>query len=178
MTMAAPTQAKVRLLMVCLGNICRSPTAHGVMEKLICDKGLNDFIEVDSAGTGDYHIGEPPDRRAAATALARGYDLSAQRARQVANLDFEAFDYILAMDHSNLSELQSRCPAQHQGKLNLLLDFGSSGRAEVPDPYWSGQDGFDLVLDLAEEACAALLDSVTPQRSTAKPASNTPQSSG
>ena len=163
-------QTKTRLLMVCLGNICRSPTAHGVMEKLIYDKGLSQYIEVDSAGTGDYHIGEPPDRRAAATALARGYDLSAQRARQVASLDFDAFDYILAMDHSNLSELQSRCPARHQDKLKLLLDFGTSGRGEVPDPYWSGQDGFDLVLDLVEEACAALLDSVITQHAIAESA--------
>jgi protein-tyrosine phosphatase len=156
----APTQPTVRLLMVCLGNICRSPTAHGVMEKLISDRGLQALIEVDSAGTGNYHIGESPDSRAAAAAQNRGYDLSSQQARQVTAQDFKAFDHIIAMDNSNLDNLRGGCPAEHQHKLKLLLEFSNSGRDEVPDPYWSGQNGFELVLDLVEDACGALLDSV------------------
>ena len=156
----SPTQPVVRLLMVCLGNICRSPTAHGVMEKLITARGLQDFIEVDSAGTGNYHIGESPDSRAAAAARNRGYDLSSQQARQVIAEDFIAFDHIIAMDNSNLDNLRGDCPAEHQHKLKLLLEFSNAGCREVPDPYWSGQDGFELVLNLVEDACGALLDSV------------------
>ncbi len=156
----SPTQPVVRLLMVCLGNICRSPTAHGVMEKLITARGLQDLIEVDSAGTGNYHIGESPDSRAAAAAQNRGYDLSSKQARQVTAEDFIAFDHIIAMDNSNLDILRGGCPAEHQHKLKLLLEFSNAGCREVPDPYWSGQDGFELVLNLVEDACGALLDSV------------------
>ena len=156
----SPDKPAVRLLMVCLGNICRSPTAHGVMEKLITYRGLQELIEVDSAGTGSYHIGESPDPRAAAAAQNRGYDLSAQRARQVNEKDFIAFDHIIAMDNSNLTSLRGGCPAEHQQKLKLLLEFSNTGHDEVPDPYWSGQDGFELVLDLVEDACGALLNSV------------------
>lgn len=155
-----PAQPAVRLLMVCLGNICRSPTAHRIMEKLITDRGLRELIEVDSAGTGSYHIGESPDPRATAAAENRGYDLSAQQARQVTEKDFIAFDHIIAMDNSILASLRGGCPAEHQQKLKLLLEFSNADHDEVPDPYWSGQDGFELVLDLVEDACGALLDSV------------------
>jgi len=156
----SPAQPVVRLLMVCLGNICRSPTAHGVMDKLIADRGLQELIEVDSAGTGSYHIGEFPDTRAAAAARNRGYDLSGQQARQVTETDFIAFDHIFAMDNSNLASLRGGCLAEHQQKLKLLLEFSNAGYDEVPDPYWSGEDGFELVLDLVEDACCALLDFV------------------
>lgn len=147
----------IGLLMVCLGNICRSPTAHGVMEKLIYDKGLNQHIHVDSAGTGDWHIGENPDSRAVSAASERGYDIGEQVARRVQDTDFQRFHYILAMDRNNLKELRARCPAAHQSKLRLLLEYGESAHDSVPDPYYSGSEGFELVLDLVEEACAALL---------------------
>lgn len=143
--------------MVCLGNICRSPSAQGVLEALVSQAGLSACIEVDSAGTGDYHLGSEPDGRAIAAAAKRGYDLTAQRARQVQDGDFQAFDYILAMDRTNLKELRARCPSAHLPKLHLLLDFADTSHEAVPDPYYSGGDGFELVLDLVEEACAGLL---------------------
>ena len=144
--------------MVCLGNICRSPTAHGVLEKLIKDKRLDDRLEVDSAGTGNFHVSEVPDSRATEAALARGYDLSRQRARQVKSSDYELFDLILAMDKTNLSDLHERCPPHCRHKLALFLSRSQSGLEEVPDPYWSGSSDFELVLDLAEEVCGALID--------------------
>lgn len=148
----------VSVLMVCLGNICRSPTAHGVMEKYIENSGLSNKIVVDSAGTGDWHAGEGPDRRAVAAAARRGYRLDHLVARKVASEDFERFDYILAMDHANLEELKKRCPAAHRDKLALFLAYGGLGRDAVPDPYYTGgQRGFELVLDLVEDACGRLL---------------------
>jgi len=144
--------------MVCLGNICRSPTAHGVLDKLIKDRRLDDRLEVDSAGTGDFHVSEAPDRRATEAALARGYDLSQQRARQVKSSDYEVFDLILAMDKTNLSDLHERCPPHCRHKLGLFLSRSQSRLEEVPDPYWSGSSGFELVLDLAEEVCGVLID--------------------
>lgn len=151
--------------MVCLGNICRSPTAHGVMEKYIQDRDLGSYIEVDSAGTGDWHLGESPDSRATTAAARRGYDIAEQTARTVQDNDFRYFDYILAMDRNNLKELRARCPRAYQSKLRLLLDYGDSTHDAVPDPYYSGADGFQLVLDLVEEACAALLDAVVAEHS-------------
>ncbi|MDA0689126.1 MAG: low molecular weight phosphotyrosine protein phosphatase [Proteobacteria bacterium] len=151
---------EIRVLMVCLGNICRSPTAHGVMEKFIQDKGLQSHIVVDSAGTGSWHIGESPDSRAAQAAARRGYDLSRLVARQVADTDFGRFHYILAMDRQNLKDLRARCPANHQSRLRLLLDYGDSEHDVVPDPYYSGAQGFELVLDLVEGACAGLLNTI------------------
>jgi protein-tyrosine phosphatase len=148
---------RVRVLMVCLGNICRSPSAHGVFEALVARAGLGDQIAVDSAGTGDWHIGASPDQRAQAAALKRGYDLSNQRARQVSDTDFERFDYLLAMDRTNLKDLRARCPQAHRNKLHLLLEFADTSHEAVPDPYYSGEEGFELVLDLVETACAGLL---------------------
>ena len=135
--------------MVCLGNLCRSPTAHGVLDKLITDKRLDGWLEVDSAGTGNFHLSESPDTRAIKAALARGYDPSRQRARQIAASDYESFDLILAMDKSNLPDLRERCPPHLRQKLGLFLSRSQSGLEEVPDPYWSGPLGFELVLDLA-----------------------------
>lgn len=155
--MSAVTPRKLRILMVCLGNICRSPTAHGVLQKYIADRGLEALIEVDSAGTGDWHIGENPDSRAVAAARQRGYDISHLLARQVAVQDYDGFDYILAMDRNNLAQLRAGCPSAHRRKLQLLLAYGSLSHDTVPDPYYSGDQGFELVLDLLEDACESFL---------------------
>ena len=144
--------------MVCLGNICRSPAAHGVLEKMIRDKRLDGQLEVDSAGTGNFHLSESPDTRTIKAALARGYDLSRQQARQINGSDYESFDLILAMDKSNLLDLFERCPPHFRKKLGLFLSRSQSGLEEVPDPHWSGPLGFEMVLDLAEEVCGALID--------------------
>lgn len=149
-----------KVLMVCLGNICRSPTAHGVFEKLVADNGLTENIVVDSAGTANYHIGKSPDSRSIAAAYERGFDLSEQISRQVCSQDYEQFDYILAMDAENLAVMQSKCPLEHQHKLKLLLSFTNSESLSVPDPYYSEGDGFELVLDLVEQACQHFLDHV------------------
>jgi protein-tyrosine phosphatase len=141
-----------------LGNICRSPTAHGVFEHLLKQQGVND-IHVDSAGTGDWHIGKLPDPRTRAAAARRGYSLEHLRARTVESDDFQRFDYILAMDAANLRELRTRCPRDFRGHLGLFLEFAANSRAtEVPDPYYtSGEQGFEEVLDLVEAASAGLL---------------------
>ena len=146
------------VLFVCLGNICRSPTAHGVFAAQAAEAGLAEWVKVDSAGTGAWHVGEPPDTRAAAAARNRGYDLSDLRARQVDPRDFERFDYILAMDRSNLSHLEAMCPAGYGGHLGLFLDFHPQPPfREVPDPYYGGDRGFEEVLDLVEAAGLGLL---------------------
>lgn len=146
------------ILFVCMGNICRSPTAHGVMVHMVARAGLEDHIRVDSAGTHNYHPGEPPDERSQAHARQRGYDLSSQRARQVRPQDFEAFDLILAMDTDNLDRLQAHCPPEHRHKLGLLTQHCTRHTAlVVPDPYYGGAAGFAHVLDLVEDACENLL---------------------
>ena len=147
----------VSVLMVCLGNICRSPTAEGVLRSKLEAAGLGAALQVDSAGTSNWHEGEEPDSRSMLAASARGYDLSSLRARQVVREDFMRFDYILAMDMQNFRELQRLCPASKQLNLGLFLDHGNSGRREVPDPYEGGRDGFEIVLDLVEDACDGLL---------------------
>ncbi len=148
----------VKVLFVCLGNICRSPTAHSVFQKLVDEASLQSHIEVDSAGTGDWHIGRKPDSRSAQAAAQRGYDLSALRARQVIVADFDQFDYILAMDTNNLQDLQDICPLHFNGDLALFLSYGSGlSLDEVPDPYYGSGGGFDQVLDLVENASAGLL---------------------
>lgn len=142
----------LRVLMVCLGNICRSPTAHAVMMQRLSDAGLEGVIEVDSAGTGDYHIGKAPDPRAQRAGRARGYDLSDLLARQVTHEDFRYFDYLLAMDQSNLEHMRLMAPVGTEDRLHLLLSPLQPGQ-EVPDPYYGGERGFDEVLDLVETAC-------------------------
>lgn len=149
--------AQIQVLMVCLGNICRSPTAHGVFQNRVNNAGLTDKIHVDCSGTGNYHIGEKPDLRSIETAAQRGYELDKFRARQVQASDFEQFDYILAMDHSNLKDLRARCPANSRSKLQLFLDYADCNYEAVPDPYFSGPEGFDIVLDLIEDASDGLL---------------------
>ncbi len=156
--MAHANHAPVRILMVCMGNICRSPTAHGVLETMAADAGLDGRIEVDSAGTHDYHVGEPPDERAQAHARRRGYDLSAQRARHLGLQDFEDFDLVLVMDARNEAAARALCPPSRRGRLHRLTDFRQALPAhEVPDPYYGGADGFEHVLDVVEDACAGLL---------------------
>lgn len=152
---------KASVLFVCLGNICRSPTAHGVFQHFVENSEVKDRVEVDSCGTGDWHIGHAPDARAASEALKRGYDLSPLRARQVTAQDFELFDYILAMDHQNLSDLQAMSPPGYAGRLCLFLDYLPGGDIrEVPDPYYGGDAGFTQVLDLVELASQALLEDI------------------
>ncbi|MGE5640561.1 MAG: low molecular weight protein-tyrosine-phosphatase [Clostridia bacterium] len=145
----------MRVLFVCTGNICRSPTAAGVFAQLVRDAGLQERVQVESAGTHGYHVGEPPDARAQDHARRRGYDLSALRARQVRKRDFEQFDVIVALDRGHLEILRANCPAEHAPKLRLLV----KGR-DVPDPYYGGPDEFERVLDLVEGACLALLSEV------------------
>ena len=141
-----------------MGNICRSPTAEGVFKHQVAQAGLGDLIASDSAGTHSYHIGEPPDPRAQKAATRRGYDLSRLRGRQVSKADFAEFDYVLAMDETNLRALERVCPAQHMHKLKLVLEYspGTETR-EVPDPYYGGPRGFEQVLDLVEQAAQGLL---------------------
>jgi protein-tyrosine phosphatase len=146
------------VLFVCLGNICRSPTAQGVFEGLARARGLSHRLYVDSAGTAAWHIGKAPDRRSQEHAGRRGYSLSHLRARQVQVADFDDFDWVLAMDRDNLAELKAICPMRHQGKVRLLLSFSTLPTDEVPDPYYGGASGFEQVLDLVESASAGLLD--------------------
>lgn len=148
----------VRILFVCMGNICRSPTAEGVFRAEVAKAGLSDAIRTDSAGTHDYHIGEPPDPRSVKAAAARGVDISDLRARQVTRVDFSSFDYVLAMDAQNHQALMRLCKADAQGCVKMFLDFAPETRTrEVPDPYYGGPDGFEHVLDLCEAASKGLL---------------------
>jgi protein-tyrosine phosphatase len=148
----------IRVLMVCLGNICRSPTAEAVFRATVQAAGLEQGIEVDSAGTSDWHCGDAPDPRSIRHAARRDYDLSTLRARQVQAVDFESFHYIMAMDRQNLRDLQARCPTQYSHKLGLFLQHADSPLQEVPDPYDYGPEQFEQVLDLVEEASRGLLD--------------------
>jgi len=144
-----------------MGNICRSPTAHGVFESMVKKAGHVADIETDSAGTHAYHVGEGPDRRSQQCAKGRGFDLSYIRARRVEVSDFDYFDYVLAMDADNLAILESMCPTQHQDKVSLFLDFAEDRpENEVPDPYYGGPHGFDHVFDLVEAASSGLLSHI------------------
>lgn len=147
----------MRVLFVCLGNICRSPTAEGVLRHKLREAGLADQIEVASAGTGDWHVGKAPDKRSQAAAKLRGYDLSAQRAQQVTRADFATYDLILAMDNSNLRHLKTMQPAKGKAELDLFLRRYQSEVDEVPDPYYDGDQGFEQVLDLIERASDLLV---------------------
>lgn len=154
----------VKILFVCLGNICRSPTAHGVFEKMVADANLAAQIGIESAGTAAYHVGESPDIRACQAASDRGYDLSHIRARQVMAADFKSFDYILAMDHANVQDLRRNSDTAYHGKIELFLQYGSQcDITEVPDPYYGGKKGFQQVLDLVEDAAEGLLTQLRSQ---------------
>jgi protein-tyrosine phosphatase len=153
--------SKVKVLFVCMGNICRSPTAHGVFADLVAREGLSELIEVDSAGTHAYHVGEQPDRRSQQTAMAHGIDLSSQRARRVASDDFNRFDYILAMDRDNYHNLAVICPDGMTDRLHLFMDFARRPQQrDVPDPYYGGRDGFENVINMIEDAAVGLLDEI------------------
>ncbi|PCJ22811.1 MAG: phosphotyrosine protein phosphatase [SAR86 cluster bacterium] len=165
----------VKVLMVCLGNICRSPSAHGVFDNFIKNKNLSSRIEVDSAGTSNYHIGQPPDPRSIDAAAQRGYALYELVARQVQPDDYLTFDYILAMDKANLNDLKKSAPAQARARLSLLLAYSNCVEEVVPDPYYSGDDGFEHVLDLIEGACAGLMEDIHSRHlSTSTGATNSP----
>ena len=152
----------VNILFVCLGNICRSPTAHGVFSQQVADAGLSDLINIDSAGTSGWHINghinEPPDSRSSAEAAALGYDLSFIRSRKVEPEDFVRQDLLLAMDQNNLDDMRRHCPPEHRHKIKLFLEFASDlSTGEVPDPYYGGDEGFTQVLTLVEAGGIALL---------------------
>jgi protein-tyrosine phosphatase len=147
----------MRVLFVCLGNICRSPTAEGVLRHKLRAAGLAGQVEVASAGTGDWHVGRAPDKRSQAAAKLRGYDLSAQRAQQVTKADFATYDLILAMDNSNLLHLKALQPAKGKAELDLFLRRYQVEIDEVPDPYYDGDQGFEQVLDLIERASDLLV---------------------
>jgi protein-tyrosine phosphatase len=151
----------MRILFVCMGNICRSPSAEGVFRHALARRAPELSIEIDSAGTHDYHIGEAPDARALAAARRRGIDISQLRARSVAPEDFELFDLILAMDEENLRELKRRTQRAQHERIRLIMEYApSAARADVPDPYYGGELGFEEVLDLLEEAADGLIDAL------------------
>ena len=150
-----------KVLFVCMGNICRSPTAQGVFRKMVAEAGLEAHVQVESAGTHAYHVGEPPDARALQAAKRRNVEIGDLRARQITQDDFRDFDLILAMDWENLALLQQQCPRAHKHKLHLLMRFaGEHDAATVPDPYYGGPEGFNTVLDYVEDACQGLIEVV------------------
>lgn len=154
-------EKQVKILFVCMGNICRSPTAHGVFEKLINDEQLADEIEIESAGTHAYHVGKGPDLRAQQTAAQHNVDLSYIISRQINDADFAYYDYILAMDNDNYSLLEQSCPAEHLHKLSLFMEQAPHlALTEVPDPYYGGVKGFENVYDMVNEASKGLLETI------------------
>lgn len=160
----------MRILFVCMGNICRSPSAEGVFRSLLAARAPQLAVEIDSAGTHDYHVGEPPDDRTIAAARRRGIDLASLRARTVRDGDFDYYDLILAMDEQNLRELRRRAPAARHDRIRLMMEFVPSGAVRaVPDPYYGGPQGFEQVLDLLEEASEGLLQALL-SRAEARPA--------
>ncbi|MBC8211440.1 MAG: low molecular weight phosphotyrosine protein phosphatase [Gammaproteobacteria bacterium] len=154
----------IKVLFVCMGNICRSPTAEGAFRKLVQQQGLTAAIHIDSAGTHAYHIGEAPDRRSQTAASNRQIDISMLRGRKFMATDFHEFDYLLAMDQDNFSDMQAQNPGDGKAELALLLDYASQfSEREVPDPYYGGKNGFEFVLDLIQDASAGLLQHIRKQ---------------
>ncbi len=152
------SKADLKILFVCMGNICRSPTAEGVFRKKMIDAGLLQKVQIDSAGTHNYHPNSPPDERSQKHALLRGYDLSGLRARAVQESDFEEFDILVTMDWDNRALLEERCPSKHQHKIRGFAEFLQTTQASIiPDPYYGGEQGFEHVLDLIEEASDGLM---------------------
>ena len=156
----AELKEKTSILFVCMGNICRSPTAEGVFRRKVAEAGLDDLFEIDSAGTHAYHVGEPPDRRAQQAAARRGFSLSEIRARRVAAEDFERFQHIIAMDQDNLVVLREVAGPEQHSNIRLFLEYASGPETEVPDPYYGGATGFERVLDLIEDASRGLLEAL------------------
>ena len=149
----------IRVVFVCLGNICRSPIAEGVMRALVLRSGVEGQFLIDSAGTGNWHVGSPPDNRAQQVLLDKGIDISGLRGRQFGVPDFDAFDHIIAMDQSNYRDIQALYPSGGSDKVRLLLSYAPElGLKDVPDPYYGGYDGFETVLDMVEVACERLLE--------------------
>lgn len=159
------SEQKISVLFVCMGNICRSPTAEGVFRHHVLEAGLSERILVDSAGTHAYHVGDPPDRRANAAARRRGVSLGGIRARRVSDEDFERFDYIIAMDEDNVARLKHQSRPEYHSKVKLFLEFSSSKEREVPDPYYGGAAGFERVLDLVEDASRGFLETLFTNKS-------------
>ena len=156
---------KFGVLFVCTGNICRSPTAEAIFRKLAADAGMAGAVTADSAGTHAYHVGEPPDPRAQAAAAKRGYDLSALRARRIEGADFQRFDLVLAMDQDHYAILGRMAGASAGHKLKLMMSYAQRfTERDVPDPYYGGPAGFDLVYEMVHRSCAALLDSFSDDR--------------
>ena len=153
--------SKTSVLFVCMGNICRSPTAEGVFRHVVAEAGRSDEFEIDSAGTHAYHVGEQPDRRSMAAAARRGISLDGIRARRVAVEDYDRFDHIIAMDEDNLARLQDGAPEGSRAQIRLFLEFTDSVENEVPDPYYGGAAGFERVLDLVEAASRGLLGTLS-----------------
>ncbi len=154
----------IKVLFVCMGNICRSPTAEGVFRHHVAQQSLQNYFMIDSAGTHGYHIGSKPDKRAQETSLSRGVDISRQRSRRVSQDDFKIFDYILAMDEDNQNNLLFDCPEQYKHKVKLFMSYASdAAETEVPDPYYGGMRGFEYVLDLVEAASEGLLSDLRQQ---------------
>jgi protein-tyrosine phosphatase len=170
-----PVLAARRVLFVCMGNICRSPTAEGVFRKLLAERAPELDVHVDSAGTHAYHDGNAPDPRAQRAAQRRGVDLSTQRARRVTEQDFERFELVLAMDELNREALLEICPLDYRARVRLLLEFAPHlGRTEVPDPYYGGSNGFEHVLDLVEEAALGVLEHLRRTEPPAAPPISSP----
>ncbi len=154
------SREKLGVLFVCMGNICRSPTAEGVFRHYVAEAGLADLFDIDSAGTHAYHVGEPPDKRAQQAAERRGFSLADIRARRVAPEDFERFHHIIVMDQDNLVLLQEQADAAQRAKIRLFLEYTAGPETEVPDPYYGGATGFERVLDLVEDASRGLLEAL------------------
>lgn len=152
---------KTSILFVCMGNICRSPTAEGIFRHILMEKSLTDFFDLDSAGTHAYHVDAPPDHRAQETAKSRGIDLSDLRGRKITVEDFDKFDYVLAMDKDNYAILDEMCPSAKKEQLKLFLDFAKDVNFdEVPDPYYGGTGGFEKVFDMLEQASYGLIEHI------------------
>lgn len=153
------------ILFVCLGNICRSPSAEAVFQRLIDQQNLQSFYKLDSAGTGDWHVGKAPDPRAIAAAGKRDLDLSALRARQLAVHDFQTFDVVIVMDDQNLEDVMAICPSESLGKISKLSDYARDADiSAIDDPYYGDDQGFDRMLDSLEDACAGLLERLEARR--------------
>lgn len=150
-------KAQISVLFVCMGNICRSPLAEGIFRQGLADADLSDLVTVDSAGTGNWHQGDGPDPRSVETAMRHGIDISSQRARQITPDDFDRFDLIFAMDRSNEATMRARAPSSRHDKIMLFLDHTLGSRADIPDPYYGGGDGFEEVYQLLREGCSVLV---------------------